>query len=48
MLYRDLVTPHQLARILGHATTEMVYNVYVAYIENNKADLDRSISLYVR
>lgn len=46
MLYRNLVTPIQLAQLLGHANTEMVYNVYVNYIDSNYNDFDRSISIY--
>jgi len=41
MLYRNLVTPVQLAQLLGHASTQMVYDVYVNY-----SDFDRSIEIY--
>lgn len=46
MLYNNLVTPVQLAQLLGHASTQMVYDVYVRYIESNYQDFDRSISIY--
>lgn len=46
MLYHNLVSPVQLAQLLGHANTEMVYNVYVNYIDSFNADFDRSISIY--
>ena len=46
MLYNDLVTPIQLSQLLGHANTQMVYDVYVNYIESNYKDFDRSISIY--
>ncbi len=46
MLYRNLVTPVQLAQLLGHANTQMVYDVYVNYIDSNYKDFDRSISIY--
>jgi len=46
MLYNNLVTPVQLAQLLGHANTQMVYDVYVRYIESNYQDFDRSISIY--
>lgn len=46
MLYNNLVTPVQLAQLLGHASTQMVYDVYVRYIESNYKDFDRSISIY--
>lgn len=46
MLYNDLVSPLQLAQLLGHANTQMVYDVYVNYISTNYKDFDRSISIY--
>ncbi|MGE4419736.1 MAG: tyrosine-type recombinase/integrase [Sulfurimonas sp.] len=46
MLYNDLVSPVQLAQLLGHANTQMVYEVYVNYIESNYKDFDRSMSIY--
>lgn len=46
MLYKSLCTPVELAQLLGHTSTEMVYNVYVAYLEQNLKQFDRSISIY--
>jgi integrase len=46
MLYNNLVSPVQLAQLLGHANTQMVYDVYVSYIESNYKDFDRSMSIY--
>ena len=46
MLYRNLVTPVQLAQLLGHSSTQMVYEVYVKYVETNYKDFDRSINIY--
>jgi integrase len=47
MLYNNLVTPVQLAQLLGHANTEMVYNVYVRYLDSGLDNFDTSIKLYV-
>jgi len=46
MLYKNLVSPVQLAQILGHANTQMVYDVYVSYVNQKYDDFDRSIDLY--
>ncbi|MBL1245050.1 MAG: site-specific integrase [Sulfurimonas sp.] len=46
MLYNNLVTPVQLAQLLGHANTQMVYDVYVNYLDTFNNDFDRSISIY--
>ena len=46
MLYNNLVTPLQLAQLLGHSSTQMVYEVYVKYIDSNYVDFDRSIEIY--
>lgn len=46
MLYRNLVTPVQLSQILGHANTQMVFDVYVAYLNISFESFDRSISIY--
>ena len=47
MLYNNLVTPLQLAQLLGHANTQMVFDVYVNYIENFNSNFDRSIEIYI-
>jgi len=41
-----LITPVQLLQLLGHANTQMVFDVYVNYIETNYKSFDRSISIY--
>ena len=46
MLYNNLVTPVQLAQLLGHANTQMVFDVYVNYIDKFNVDFDRSINMY--
>lgn len=46
MLYNNLVTPVQLAQLLGHANTQMVYEVYVNYIDSFNVYFDRSINIY--
>ena len=46
MLYNNLVTPVQLAQLLGHSSTKMVFDVYVNYIDSYNDDFDRSISIY--
>lgn len=46
MLYKELCTPIELSQLLGHANTQMVYDVYVAYLNRNLDNFDRSISVY--
>jgi len=46
MLYNNLVTPVQLAQLLGHANTQMVFDVYVKYLDNFNSNFDRSINIY--
>ena len=46
MLYNNLVTPPQLAQLLGHSSTQMVFDVYVKYLEINYSKFDRSIKVY--
>ncbi len=46
MLYRNLVSPVQLAQLLGHSSTQMVYDVYVKYVETNYKNFDRSMNIY--
>ncbi|WP_369407677.1 tyrosine-type recombinase/integrase [Sulfurospirillum tamanense] len=46
MLYRNLVTPVQLAQLLGHTSTEMVFNVYVNYLQRQNEKFNRSMSVY--
>ncbi len=47
MLYNNLVTPVQLVQLLGHANTQMVFDVYVNYIDRFNDKFDRSIEIYV-
>ncbi|WP_294933016.1 hypothetical protein [Sulfurimonas sp.] len=46
MLYNNLVTPVQLAQLLGHANTQMVFDVYVNYLDTFNNNFDRSIKIY--
>jgi len=46
MLYHNLVTPVQLAQLLGHANTQMVFDVYVKYLDSFNNNFDRSIEIY--
>ncbi len=46
MLYNNLVTPVQLAQLLGHANTQMVFDVYVNYLDTFNINFDRSIEIY--
>jgi integrase len=46
MLYNSLVTPVQLAQLLGHVNSQMVYDVYVTYIDDYNFKFDRSIEIY--
>lgn len=46
MLYNNLVTPVQLAQLLGHANTQMVFDVYVNYLDSFNNDFDRFIKIY--
>ena len=48
MLYRELISPPLLAQILGHTTTQMIYDVYVRYIEQYQHEFDLSAQLYKR
>lgn len=44
MLYNNLVSPLELAQLLGHANAEMVYDVYVVYIDKFYVNFNRSIN----
>ena len=46
MLYNQLVSPVQLAQLLGHANTQMVYDVYVNYLDKQFDNFDNSIVVY--
>ena len=36
----------EIARMLGHTTTEYLFNVYSAYIESEKNDIPLNINIY--
>ena len=46
MLYHNLITPIQLSQFLGHSSTQMVYDVYVNYIDNINKEFNRKIDIY--
>ena len=46
MLYQNFVSPVELAKLLGHSTPKMVYDVYVNYLNSNLKDFDRNIQIY--
>ena len=46
MLYRQLCTPVELSQYLGHASTKMIYDVYVGYIEGHFTTFKTDISIY--
>lgn len=46
MLYQNFVSPVELAKLLGHSTPKMVYDVYVNYLNSNLKDFDRNIKIY--
>lgn len=46
MLYQNLVTPVELAKLLGHSNPKMIYDVYVNYLNANLNNFDRNIQIY--
>lgn len=46
MLYRELCSPVELSQYLGHASIQMIYDVYVSYIQGHFSKFDKSISIY--
>jgi len=46
MLYNNLVTPVQLSQLLGHANTQMVFDVYVNYLDKFNDNFNRCINMY--
>jgi len=46
MLYNDLIVPVKLAQLLGHANTQMVYDVYVNYLDKQFENFDNSMQVY--
>ena len=43
MLYKNLVSPTQLAKLLGHTNPKMIYDVYVNYLDENMENFNRGI-----
>ncbi|MDD4506694.1 MAG: site-specific integrase [Sulfurospirillaceae bacterium] len=46
MLYRELCSPVELSQYLGHSSVQMIYDVYVSYIQGHFSKFDKSISVY--
>ena len=46
ILKNGLLSPYELSKILGHSTTEMVYNRYVKFVENQKNDFKLDLDIY--
>ena len=46
MLYRQLCSPVELSQYLGHSSTQMIYDVYVSYIEGHFLSFKTDISVY--
>lgn len=46
MLYRQLCTPVELSQYLGHSSVQMIYDVYVTYIQGHFSTFKTDISVY--
>ena len=46
-LLNSKLSPLELSKILGHSSCEMVYKVYVRYLENLKDNFRRDIEIYI-
>ena len=46
MLYKELCSPVELSQYLGHSSVQMIYDVYVSYIQGHFTTFDKSISIY--
>lgn len=46
MLRRNLITPLELASLMGHSNTKMIYDVYVNYLNSNLSEFKRDIEIY--
>lgn len=46
MLRRNLITPLELASLMGHSSTKMIYDVYVNYLNSNLSEFKRDIEIY--
>ena len=40
------ISPYELSRLLGHSSTEMVFNRYVKFIKNQKDEFKRDVKIY--
>ena len=46
MLIRNLITPPELAALMGHSSIKMIYDVYVNYLNSNLSEFKRDIEIY--
>ena len=46
MLRRNLITPLELASLMGHSNTKMIYDVYVNYLNSNFSEFKRDVEIY--
>lgn len=46
ILKNDLLTPYELSRYLGHSTTQMIYDRYVKYLNDENEILNTNLNLY--
>ena len=46
MLRRNLITPPELAALMGHSSVKMIYDVYVNYLNSNLNEFKRDIEIY--
>ena len=46
MLRRNLISPPELAALMGHTSVKMIYDVYVNYINSNFSEFKRDIEIY--
>lgn len=46
MLRRNLITPLELAALMGHSNAKMIYDVYVNYVNANLQEFKRDIEVY--
>lgn len=46
VLKNNILTPYELSYILGHSTTEMVFNRYVKFLSNQADNFKRNLCIY--
>ena len=46
MLRKNLITPPELAALMGHTSVKMIYDVYVNYLNSNLSEFKRDIEIY--